>query len=660
MNGVMAAERLTSEGLWCLAGCLALTLLPGVAALPVWISLTAAAMVALRLGLAVRGRDAPPRAMRLLLTSLAIAFLFVQYRTFNGLSAGSALLTIVAGCKFLETRTRRDLYVVCMIVYFLSAASLLESESFWLLGYRLAVCWLTTATLLRLTRSTGRGPWGPTLRHCRRLALQSVPLALAFWLFFPRFGGPLWQLPEEDGAAVSGLGDRMSPGDITALANSDDVAFRVRFAADSPTPQAEERYWRGPVLHDFDGRAWGGTDTAPITTAALRFEGPAYRYTLTLEPTQHRWLFVLDWPATSNAARGFLTGDYMLMQAEAVSRPQDVTATSYARAHASEPLATALRARDTRLPPGRNPRTLALARDMRSRHPDDATYVASVLARFHEEAFYYTLTPPRLAENSVDEFLFDTRRGFCGHYASAFAALMRAAGIPARVVTGYQGGTYNRFADYWILRQSDAHAWTEVWLDGRGWTRVDPTAAIAPERIEHGLTDLVTADAPLTSRWQQRSPWLADTRLRLDALRLLWRERILRFDQDSQQRLLAVLHVPAPDAGALALLLGACLLAGMSWLTWEVRRDLSAAPRDVLERAYRVLCRRLAAVGLPRGSTEGAEAFGARIVATRPDLAAAAALCDAYSKLRYGANVSPADTAHFAAAVRRCALRRRV
>jgi hypothetical protein len=276
-----------------------------------------------------------------------------------------------------------------------------------------------------------------------------------------------------------------------------------------------------------------------------------------------------------------------------------------------------------------------------------------VLDMFRTEEFYYTLHPPRLAEDSVDGFLFDSRRGFCGHYASAFAELMRAAGLPARVVTGYHGGTFNRFANYWIVRQSDAHAWDEVWIDGHGWLRVDGTSMIAPERVERGLNDLVTADQPPSSRWQQRTPWLADTRLRLDALRLLWRERILRFDSGSQERLLGLLHVPEPDGQKLALVLAVCLIAGMGCLTWQVRRDLIARPRDPVGRAYATLCRRMAAIGLARTAGEGAEAFATRIAGRRPDLAAAVrALCRRYSDLRYTRDPSRAAASEFIAGVR--------
>ncbi|HEY6353155.1 MAG TPA: DUF3488 and transglutaminase-like domain-containing protein, partial [Burkholderiaceae bacterium] len=506
------------------------------AALPIWVTLTVAASAGIRLLQAARGKDAPPRLLRLPLAAIAICLLFLQFRTFNGLSAGTALLSLIAGLKLLETRTRRDIYVITMIIYFLSLAALLESESFWLLLYLIAVCWLTTSTLLRLTSSARTSDWRGSVRHGGRILAQALPLAAAFWLFFPRFGGPLWQMPDTEGSATSGLSDSMSPGDITNLAMSDEVAFRVRFKPGSATPPPQERYWRGPVLHDFDGHSWRRTEAAPVRAPGLRFQGPAYRYTVSLEPSRHNWIFVLDWPSRWDAERAELTSDYMLVEPNPLSQPIDVAATSYSHVQAAHPLGPGMRSRDTRLPIGRNPRSLRLAQALRSAHPDDSDYIDAVLAMFHSEAYFYTLTPPRLAADPVDGFLFDTKRGFCGHYASAFATLMRAAQIPARVVTGYQGGTYNRFADYWILRQSDAHAWVEVWMEGNGWVRVDPTAAIAPERVEHGLNDVVTADnAAQFSRWQQRTPLLGDLWLRLDAVRLLWRDRILRFDQSSQE-----------------------------------------------------------------------------------------------------------------------------
>jgi protein-glutamine gamma-glutamyltransferase len=311
-----------------------------------------------------------------------------------------------------------------------------------------------------------------------------------------------------------------------------------------------------------------------------------------------------------------------------------------------------LRRRDVRLPPGRNPRTVQLAQTLRRSHQDDLDYVHAVLDMFTQQAFYYTLTPPKLSDDSVDEFLFDTKRGFCGHYASAFAVLMRAAGIPAHVVTGYQGGTFNRFADYWILRQSDAHAWNEVWIDGNGWLRVDPTSAIAPIRVEHGLNDTVSADQRLTSRWQGRTPWLADARLRLDALRQLWRERILLFDQDSQQKVLEWLNIPEPDGQKLVFVLAAALALVLCWLTWQVRREVDTTGREPLRRAYSRLCAKLAAVGIPPLAYEGAEDYAVRVARQRPDLGPAVIeLCGQYSALRY-AVLEQITLGQFEAAVR--------
>jgi transglutaminase-like putative cysteine protease len=618
--------------------------------LPVWVLVAVVVSGAIRVLLAQRGRPAPPRGVRLVIGVLAVALLFLQFRTFNGLSAGTALLALMAGLKLLETDTQRDIYIVTLIIYFVSVSALLEGESFWLLAYLIGVCWLTTATLLRLTSTLPVPDWRRSLRYAGRILGQALPLALVFWLFFPRFAGPLWHMPDE-GSAGSGLSDTMSPGDITELALSDDIAFRVRFATAPPPPQ--ERYWRGPVMHDFDGHTWRRTNSVSTVAPAMQLQGPAYRYTLSLEPHRHNWIFALDWPSHWDLPHGALTSDYTLVQTDPVSRPIDVEATSYTQVQSSEPLSNLSRRRDTRLPPNRNPRTVRLAHTLRGEHADEMDYVRAVLDMFTRQEFYYTLTPPKLADDSVDEFLFDTKRGFCGHYASAFATLMRAAGIPARIVTGYQGGTYNRFADYWILRQSDAHAWTEVWIDGRGWLRIDPTSVIAPGRVEYGLSDAVSADEPLGSRWQRRTPWLADTRLRLDALRQLWRERILLFDQDSQQKVLEWLNIPEPDGQKLVMVLTAALALVLGWLTWAVRREINPTRKEPLIRAYSRLCAKLAAVGMPRLAHEGAEDYAARVAQRRPDLGyAVTALCRHYSILRYAAAPARITIGQFDAAVR--------
>jgi protein-glutamine gamma-glutamyltransferase len=646
----MITDRVSYEHLLGISACLALALVAHLTSLPVWIPLIVVVCGLIRLGLARSGRGSPPGWVVLMLALLSIPLLLVRFHTFNGLFAGTALLVLMAGLKLLETKTKRDIYIITLIIYFVSLSALLEGNSFWLLAYLIGVCWLTTATLLRLTSSGPAPNWRHSLRHGGRVLGQALPLALVFWLLFPRFAGPLWQIPTDARVAESGVGDTMSPGDITHLALSDDVAFRVRFTA--ATPPSQERYWRGPVLHDFDGRTWKHTDLLFSNVPPLPPQGPAYQYTVMMEPHQHKWVFMLDWPAQWNLAHAGLNSDYTLVQDFPLSRPVDVVATSYSRIQFPKTLNSSARIRDTR-PPNHNPRTLQLAQELRSAHPDDMEFVRAVLAMFNQQPFYYTLSPPKLGGSPVDEFLFGTRRGFCEHYASAFAALARAAGIPARVVTGYQGGTLNPYGDYWIVRQSDAHAWDEVWIEGRGWVRIDPTSAIAPQRVESGLTDAANADEQLASRWQRSSPWFAGARLRLDLLREIWRERILDFDQDSQRRLLEMLRIPEPDGQKLVMVLAGAMIAVMCWLTWQVRRELDTQPKDPAARAFRRLCVKLAAAGLPRQPHEGAEAYAARVARQRPDLGSVVtALCRQYSTLRYAVPGAAVTLGQFEAGVR--------
>jgi transglutaminase-like putative cysteine protease len=612
--------------------CLGLALAVHVLAIPLWVTGIIVVVATLRLGLAARGRAAPGRALRLSIAGASILILFLRFHTFNGLGAGTALLSLVAGLKLLETQSRRDVYIIALIIYFLCLAALLRSDSFWRLAYLIGVLWLTTTTLLRLTPSMPLPGFERSARYAGRMLVHALPLAVVFWLFFPRFDGPLWHMPSEGGSAETGLSDSMSPGDISELALSDDIAFRVHFLGATPPPR--ERYWRGPVLHDFDGHTWRRTDAPPAQGPPQTLSG-AYRYILSLEPNQHNWIFMLDWPVRWDTPRAVLNTDYMLLLSSVISRPLDVTGTSYSHVRSAEPLSAAERQRDTALPRERNPRTRELAQKLRSAHADDMGVVTAALDLFRQQEFFYTLNPPQLGLDSVDEFLFDTKRGFCGHYASAFATLMRAAGIPARVVTGYQGGTFNRYADYWIVRQSQAHAWNEIWIETRGWVRIDPTSVVAPERVERGVNPALGSSSSFASRWQERTPWLADLRLRLDALEQEWRQRLLRFDKKSQENLLTFLGIPEPDGQKLVMVLAVGLALGLCWLTWQAHRELRPAPKDPLLRAYAQLCRKLAAAGIPRIPHEGAEAYAARVAAARPDLAAAVTrLCSCYSELR--------------------------
>ena len=649
----MRQPRVSLEQLVWTGGCLLLALLPHLKSLPLWINVTIALATGMRLILARLGRELPPGYLRLAVSGTAIALLFIQFHTFNGIDAGTALLALMAGLKYLEARTLRDIRIIILIVYFLSLAALLVGTSFVLLFYLLGVCWLTTAMLSRLTQALPAPGLRDSLFFSARLLLLALPLAAALWLFFPRFSGPLWHLPSAESAARSGLGERMSPGDLSELSLSSEVAFRVRFQGEPPPPN--QRYWRGPVLDNFDGRSWTRNESGEEPTPPPQPQGPPYRYTISLEPHQHPWLLALDWPSQWDAPRAYLTSQYMLVQSEPVNQAMNFTAVSYTQLRVDGGLNERTRRRDTRLPAQRNPRTLALAQQLRAQAKNDAEFAQSAMNMFRQQAFYYTLTPPRLALEAVDEFLFDTQRGFCEHYASAYAALMRAGGVPARVVTGYQGGEFNRFAGYWILRQSDAHAWSEIWLEGRGWVRADPTAAIAPERIERGAEGLYGSEASTAGRWQAWSPLFEDFRLRMDAMRQLWREAVLRFDQHSQMSLLQRLHIPEPDSKKLAMLLAAALISTSLWLSWQLRGGLQSARVDPLAAAFRKLRHKLVALGIAERPAETALGLAARVSRQRPDLSdRVAGLCRDYNELRYGSGgAAESSIRRFAIAVRR-------
>jgi transglutaminase-like putative cysteine protease len=631
------AQRMPMQALLWAAACCMLATGANLQAVPIWVLATAFAAGGARLLLARRGSGPPPPMVLVPVAAIAIFALLLKFRTFNGVTAGTALLCLMAGLKLLETRAPRDLHVIALIIYFLCLAALLHSESFWLLVYVIGVCWLATAMLLQQTVARPGPNWRMGLRHASRMLAHALPLSFFLWLLFPRLAEPLWQVRDEGNSATTGLSDTMDPGDISNLVLSDDIAFRAHFTG--AAPMVRNRYWRGPVLEEFDGRTWRRNDRPAYASAAAEPPPPTslvYAYTIGLEPYPHNWIYALDRPLHWDLEHARLSDSGVLERRDPVSQPIDVVMTSIAGATTAGALAHYQRVRDLALPPGRNPRTAELARQMRATHPDERDYARSVLGMLHDQAFYYVLTPPRLGQNSVDDFMFESRRGFCGHYASAFAVMMRAAGIPARVVTGYLGGQENPYGGYWIVRQSDAHAWVEIWVEGSGWLRIDPTAAIASARVEQqGSVDNV--NALLGIDLHLRGSWLADIGLRVDALRQIWRERILQFDQSAQQSLLQQLSIPLPDTGKFALLLAICVGSAFAWMSWQVRREFSAPSRDRAVRAFERLCGRLGKVGLRRDAHEGAEAFAARIGLARPDLGPALReLMRQYSELRYG------------------------
>ncbi|HSN70061.1 MAG TPA: DUF3488 and transglutaminase-like domain-containing protein, partial [Steroidobacteraceae bacterium] len=511
--------------------CLATAIVPHLTHAPSWVLLVTASTAAWRLAAALRGWPLPARWIRILVAFVSVSLIALEFRTLNGLEAGTALLILMAGVKLIETRSLRDLTVLLFIAYFLLFAAFLYEQSLPWLPYMLVSTWLLTATLLRIHETGPLMSGRDAVRLTGRMLAMALPVAVLLFLFFPRLPGQFWALPAR-GDAMTGLSDEMSPGDISELTLNDVPAFRVTFKGEPPPPA--ERYWRGPVLHDFDGRAWRRIPGRFYPVRAPEPIGTRYEYKITLEPHNRRWLLALDMPFEWPEAKAIRSFDYLLFTNDPITSPRSFELASYTRYDTGDRLFVRLRERNTRLPEEGNPRSRALAQSLRTEHGSDEALIDAVLRMFREQEFFYTLEPPGLAADAVDDFLFNTRRGFCEHFASAFTFLMRAEGIPARIVTGYQGGTFNPFNGQLLVRQSDAHAWSEVWLEGQGWVRVDPTAAVAPDRIERGLDAALPEGEPVPGRFFSRNPMLASLDFAWDALNAFWTDQVVEVDARAQ------------------------------------------------------------------------------------------------------------------------------
>ncbi len=628
----MSAAATRTATLACLA-CFAGAVLLHVDRLPLWCAAFALGATAWRLA-AGRWRRLrlPGRALRIALALAVVAAVLLQFRTLNGIAAGSALLCVMGALKLFEMGARRDRLIMVAVSLVLLLAACLDRQELLRVPFYVAELYLAGMALaLAATPRPGFGS-AEAARLVGRGLASALPLALLLFVFFPRIAGSFWALPSGN-AGLTGLGEEMTPGDIDALTESDDPAFRVHFPG-TPPPLAM-RYWRGPVMHEFDGTTWRRAGSGYYPHVPLEYLGQSYNYRISLEPQQHNWLFALDKPAPPREAGVNLSFDDQLLTAKPLGAPTSFELTSYPATRGAGELPMLVRNLDTRWVAGRNPRTRALAEDLRRRSPSDAAFVAATLELFRQ-GFEYTLTPPRLDQDAVDEFLFVTRRGFCGHYASAFAALMRAGGVPAHVVTGYLGGEWNPIGDYFIVRQSDAHAWAEVWLEGRGWTRVDPTAVVAPQRLTEPLFEFMPNSMSPSARLVHASAWAARLRLAWDATDSWWRDAMQHYDFRRQMALLERLGVEAPSARTLTLGVTVTLAGWLLWAGWAARG--SRPPRrDALARAYARLGAKLAGVAPPRALHEGPLAYAERVAQARPDLARAVReLCRAYASLRFG------------------------
>ncbi|MDH1262841.1 DUF3488 and DUF4129 domain-containing transglutaminase family protein [Pseudomonas sp. GD03944] len=634
----------------------ALVIIPHLANLPLWVIGLWLGCAAWRIQIFRMRARYPSGLIKLGLMVGAGGAVFLSRGSLVGLDAGVVLLVAAFVLKLLEMRTKRDALVLIFLGFFVVVTAYLFDDSILVALFSLLPVTALLAALIGLQQSTiAERPW-PTVRLAGGMLLQALPLMLLLFIFFPRLG-PLWSLPVANDRGVTGLADSMAPGDIAELTRSSALAFRASF--DDEAPPRSQLYWRALTLERFDGRRWsqsvfGQAEQAP----AWEPRGEPLNYSIVMQPSTQRWLFALDVGQT-NLENTRQMSDFRLQRERPVERSLLYSVTSWPQA-VREPQGTenGLR-RALQLPAGGEPRSRAWAAELKARHPQTEQLVAALLRHFNQQPFHYTLRPPRLGANSIDDFLFETRSGFCAHYAGAMTYVLRAAGIPARVVAGYQGGEFNPNGNYVQVRQFDAHAWVEYWQPEKGWTSVDPTFQVAPERIELGLEEALAEegsfleDSPFSPLRYRQLAWLNDLRMAWDTLNYGWQRWVLGY-QSAQQLEFLQRWLGRVDGRTMAIGLvgGGALLLGLValWMFKPWRRE-----RDVQQRAFQRFETLLGRHGVPRLPGEGPRDYGVRAARALPEQGAAIrAFVAAFEAQRYGGRAaSPAQLRVLLAALRR-------
>ncbi len=609
---------------------------------PLWCVCIALACALWRLAIGFGWLRAPRerRGMRFVfgtLTALLVVAVAMSFRTLNGLAAGTSLLIVMGALKLMESRTRRDDGIVIGVALFLLLAAALAAQALWRIPLYLLLIWGACAAIVIVARGNSTAGIAPraALRLSARALAMALPLSVACFLLFPRFAGQFWAL-ERGSSAKSGLSDEMAPGSLEELVAEYDPAFRVRFEGEPPVHEA--LYFRGPVLNSFDGTTWRRDRRRFYVTTPIEMLGEPVRYRVTLEPSNQPYLFALDTVARSPRRDVFLAHDRQLTAMDDVTSVVSYDAQSHLRTRTTGALSKVGRRYETMLPPDRNPRTLALARTLRAQSSSDADYARRVLQWFRTQHLEYTLAPGRGSIESTDWTLFESKRGFCAHFASAYATLMRAAGVPAHIVTGYLGGEWNPVGGYLIVRQSEAHAWTEIWLDGSGWTRIDPTAVVEPERLRRGIYDFMSGDSlSAATVFMRHNSWVARLSQLWDGANQWWQESVVEFDLRSQFDFLRKLGIDSPSWEHLGWGFASLLVLWMAWVALTLRRSVPRRKPDRIGRAWLAATRKLARVAPARLVHEGPLDYAARVSALRPDLApTVTAIARRYADLRFG------------------------
>jgi protein-glutamine gamma-glutamyltransferase len=646
--------RIPRRPLLWLAAALLFTLPPMFGALPSWVPLLFLIALAAKFWMEPKGYRLRSLVWKLVLVALILSLLFFSYGSLRGIEPGVSLIVMLTSVKILEAHTAREFHIMIMVAWILCLCGFFLSQNL-----AIALCLLIAFTLLLVAliqfhRGSSSAFW-PPVHTAGKLLAEAGPLIILLFLFFPRLStGLRFQIAPQRGASA-GFSDRLSPGSVSSLANSSEVAFRAEFP-DGKIPPLGAMYWRGVVMWHGEGLEWEAPNspaTLPRTSQGPP-HGQAIRQWITIEAHDARWMFALDWPVNSPSGATLAPGNY-LWSYQPIHKPRRYEVISYPeisnnRLHSRErePL--------LQVPAATSPAVRALAQSWSAEKAEPRVIVNKALEFFRTQGFRYSLSPGEYRKNDLEEFLFHRRVGFCEHYAASFATLMRLAGIPARVVTGYLGGEYNEIGHFFLVRQADAHAWCEVWFPDSGWQRIDPTAVVAPDRVNLGFNsflerrgaagqlDTQSVFARNLARW----PMFARARLGWQTLNYAWDTRVLSFDGDEQGSFFA--SVGIAGHGPVFFIIGTLAVTIALLALYAGWTHLRTRPRgDRVKIAYESFCRKTGKLGAPRNPSEGPLDFSRRATRLLPtESDRIRRIAKAYIALRYAPAPDPTMLEQFA------------
>lgn len=620
-NGFPQDKQITYSGmLWLLATQL-VVMAPLIFYLPIWLLPLLFFSAGWRIRMMKNHLEQPSLLIKILIAALGIAALSMGDMKLASLDMMASLLMLGFAYKALEIHQRRDAMVILLTGFLLIAVSFLYSQTILTTLYGIFSLTILSGAMIAIQQSKSYAII-PTLRFSALMLLLCLPLMLLFFVFSPRLA-PLWKIPLQAGHGKTGISDSMAPGDIANLSKSDELAFTVKFSGE--LPKQKQLYWRGLVLQHFDGKTWRPFEK-PLSFAQTRQKlqlnrpqlrkklikkGYGKKYEVIYEKTARPWLFTLS-PVVDFRGDAFYSSDFRLLSNSDILEPKMLTIVSYPETLREVKLPESTRRQTLQLPKNSNPKSVALVAKLLKQSTSKQDYINKVLNHYTQQAFYYTLRPPVLgSSNTIDKFLFESKKGFCAHYAGSFVFMMRAANIPARVVTGYQGGAWNKAGKFLTVRQYDAHAWTEVWLENQGWLRFDPTASVAPDRIEKNLEAAVDEEGSFLEGnlfTISKYKWLSDLKSKLDYSQYAWRRFVLGYDDSTKKDFLEKIF------GELTIQKTATIVGGIFFiiiLFWAAFLGLAkkTAKEATEHQLYRRFCALLSKKGINRKLSQTPESF---------------------------------------------------